>query len=1459
MLPDAAGDVADWTMDKADIVTLSQPPQGERCVVTAVNPGTVIVKATAADAKKKSSTIKITVVRRVESLTVAGPSKVAQGGAAIRLTAAALPENATNKAVGWTSSDPTIASVNASGAVSGKKLGMVQITAKAKDGSEVSAPQVSVTVVKKATMVTVRPQSPPLAAPYDLSLLDDQIQLTAVVENGAGDADFTAIQDVRWTSSNPKVATVDNTGLVTGLKSGRVTITAAALDGSGKSGPYAIEFIKTVTGLAITNAPEVIRVPLGSTLALTAAITPLDATNQGLAWSLGPNSEAHLSIDPNKGVVRGLQTGLTTTVRVKSKDGKGVESPDRQIKVVNRAKSVVVEPENTPAPSPQIDLNSGVTTFQLVSTVNNDEGDALQDVTWSSNTPKVAAVSQSGLVTGRKVGRATITATAKDGSRKYGSYTVSVDRLSKEITIGDKGPVVAGNSAAYAATVAPASTTNKAVSWSVTSGGEYAGISTRGVLTSDKSLDHAVDVEITATAADGHSTGKRTIRLVPRALDVEIQLGGESVSSAGLYLPESKTLQLTALVHPSDALGGPGTVRWSSSNTKIARVNSDGLVTGLKAGSVTITATSLDGFRYDTLPLTVKNAASAPFDVQVDPVFPLLYSGLDGGEEIYWGRAEATGVELRENEYDAWSLTKVGHTGDADLSLSVESGYSDDAYTEIYYSDVSGEGTVEYELEYVACNGRYRKRVPITVTIEALPEDAPDGIAYLGQSPVSLSVDEPHNFDADDITLTSGAEPVGGGTEKSFYSYGGAGDHCRMVYGEDGDVTAVFSKAGRYIVYAVALYGDRVFTLPIEVNVGPGGASPIDLLFHQPYKALYTGEEGEEGYLASLYLDNYEMAADETCQWSIVPVSATGPVTMALAEEATDGPYNDIYYALGSGKGKVTYRVTATVGGQSDFVDVTVDVQSYPSSAPSGVKLPRTKYVVKAGDTVLFKYGDIGYKKGSPPKGVSVWRDYYLEYGGSGDGWSSVVTNWRSAGLRATFKEPGRYFLYAVLGVNNRQQSQRIEVEVTGRNGSCFDLTVDKPYGVFYANSDALNGPFATVSARNFSLDPSADDACEWEFEQIGGDVDNPPITLSLVPEDDTPKAYIDYQLNGDSGEVTYRATLTVGGFTDFVDIHVSVEDADGLDLPTGIAVPRTEYTARPGQVLKLYTRDIQFANGQPPEGATVSRSYELFDGDWDAVDATVKGSGEGEYLRLEFRRAARVRLEARISVNNCMYAREIVIDASDAQVMDPGLQPVIDEVLYLGAGAETQGTLGYVYANGVVLRDGEGGGLTWTAGMVEGEGDDKITVTVGESDWNCARLNYVIDGDATPDDVICKVTYAIDGLYAGVLYIEDFDLRASEELSVELPEAYDSIELAPGEEFTFYLDDLTLSGEDAPPDYELERDFAEPHSGIYSWEYGDSSYTFSSNAPGTYTVEAEVKHTNCAWSRGIPVVVRAP
>src|SRR5207253_629323 len=191
-------------------------------LVSGVPPGTATITA-ASEGKSGTSTITVTPVP-VASVEVTPATASVQAGQTVQLTATPRDAGGTplsGRTVTWSSSNTAVATVSNSGVVSGVTPGSATITATSEGKSGTSA--ITVTPVPVAS-VDVTPPSASVQA-------GQTVQLTATPKDANG-APLSG-RTVTWSSSNTAVATVSNSGLVSGVTPGTATITATS---EGKSG-----------------------------------------------------------------------------------------------------------------------------------------------------------------------------------------------------------------------------------------------------------------------------------------------------------------------------------------------------------------------------------------------------------------------------------------------------------------------------------------------------------------------------------------------------------------------------------------------------------------------------------------------------------------------------------------------------------------------------------------------------------------------------------------------------------------------------------------------------------------------------------------------------------------------------------------------------------------------------------------------------------------------------------------------------------------------------------------------------------------------------------------------------------------------------------------------------------------------------------------------------------------------
>ena len=205
-----------WTTSNKKVAKVSQSGK-----ITAKGKGHCYIKAMAKDGSKKSAKCLVVVGAYVKSLKLP-KTIVLNNGKTKKLKVKVTKKKAAYKAVSWKSTNTKIAIVSKNGKVKALTKGKCTVTATSKDGSKKTA---------KCTVIVKQPITKISFEKSKVTVIRDKakkLKVKVTPSNASSKA-------LKWTSSNPKIATVSKNGNVKGRKFGTCTIKAAAKDGSGKT------------------------------------------------------------------------------------------------------------------------------------------------------------------------------------------------------------------------------------------------------------------------------------------------------------------------------------------------------------------------------------------------------------------------------------------------------------------------------------------------------------------------------------------------------------------------------------------------------------------------------------------------------------------------------------------------------------------------------------------------------------------------------------------------------------------------------------------------------------------------------------------------------------------------------------------------------------------------------------------------------------------------------------------------------------------------------------------------------------------------------------------------------------------------------------------------------------------------------------------------------------------------
>ena len=335
-----------------------------------------------------------------------------------------------------------------------------------------------------------------------------------------------------WTSSVTAHATVGSTGVVTGVSAGTSMISYTVTNGCGSvTATYAV----TVNALPIAGTIS----GLSSVCALSNI--PLTDASSGGVWT--SSVTAHATVG-GTGIVTGVSAGTSTI----------------SYTVTNGCGSVTATYAVTVNPLPVAGTISGLSSVCALSSIPLT--DASVGGSWTSSSTSYATVGSIGIVTGVAAGTATISYAVTNGCGSVtATYAVTVNPLPDAGTIGGLTSVCESS----AITLTDGATGGSWTSSDIT----YATVGSAGIVTGVSAGTSMISY--TVTNGCGSVTATYTVTIDP--LPVTDTISGQYMVCVG------NTITL------SDLTGGGS---WTSSDVAFATVGSTGAVTGVAAGTATI-------------------------------------------------------------------------------------------------------------------------------------------------------------------------------------------------------------------------------------------------------------------------------------------------------------------------------------------------------------------------------------------------------------------------------------------------------------------------------------------------------------------------------------------------------------------------------------------------------------------------------------------------------------------------------------------------------------------------------------------------------------------------------------------------------------------------------------------------------------------------------------------------------
>lgn len=624
-----------WSTSNKDVVKVDQSGN-----IEAVGKGIATITATV---EGKTASVQVTVNNPLKSISLNKTELALRKGKTEKLSVTYNPEDADEKDVTWTSSNPAVATVT-DGKVDALKDGTAVITAAVGD---------------KTATCTVTVKEEPLQS---ISLNKTSIEVAKnenkTLEVKYNPVDTTDDKTVTWTSADPNVATVED-GVVTGVSVGITTITATV---GNKTATCDVTVTSPLKEIKVN--PSEVTVLKNQSQTVNVEYLPADTTDdKTITWSVENSKVAEIAANGAEVTITGKKqgetvvtattaNGLTSTCKVEVK-----EVPITEIKLDVTSKK----------------LEPGETQEVNVEYLPADTTDE-KAVTWKSSNTDVATVDENGVITAVAGGQADVTATTANGVSATCRITVpihlngiSLEKTSLNLRKGQ-------SSDALSVVYDPVNTTDEFPTIWSSSDESVATVNAQGVVTGLKEGTATIKVQVGTFTATCDAT-------VSEIHANEIKVAEDTPST--LYKGQSYKLNVKVL--PEDTTDDVELIYESSDDT-VATVSADGTVAAVKEGTARITIKTTDGRVSTVYEVTVKEIPlqKIVFQEEVTPLeegktaqLAILYNPADttDAKDATWSSSDESVATINQNglltAVKAGKATITAKVGDKKVSYEL--------------------------------------------------------------------------------------------------------------------------------------------------------------------------------------------------------------------------------------------------------------------------------------------------------------------------------------------------------------------------------------------------------------------------------------------------------------------------------------------------------------------------------------------------------------------------------------------------------------------------------------------------------------------------------------------------------------------------------------------------------------------------------------------------------------------
>ncbi len=492
---------------------------------------------------------------------------------------------------------------------------------------------------------------------------------------------------VSWSSSDLSVAEVEN-GKVTAINKGTATITVTAEDGSKKAATCTVTVQKLPESISVEGGHDLyLNDNNNRTLQLTATVLPDDASDTEVTWTSSDDKIAEVS---STGEVTAKDIGHVTITATANGNTNLLDQSMIEVRNYVDGLSIIGKEEIAVGSNAQYKV-----TFNPSTGID-------QNIVWTTSDASIATIDNDGILHGIEQGTITLTAIATDRNIVSAEKEITVYQPIKEISITGPSTLTTGSTMQLNADVIPSNVNINRIAWS-SNDTSVATVDQNGVITA---VGNGV-VTITAMASDDstvYATHEIEVTTLISSLEItEIDSVdvGSSINYEVIILPSSASNKMLI---------------WSVDEENLAGIDSNGRITGLAPGYLTVTATTTDGSNISaTTELEVIQkvqavSVDAPPVAYIGDVFEpnvVIFPENASSHDVVWSSSNPDIIRIDEysseeefSDVENWFVATCVGEGTVRLTATATdgSGISGYAYVVVHSSSEIQRHTLTYDL-----------------------------------------------------------------------------------------------------------------------------------------------------------------------------------------------------------------------------------------------------------------------------------------------------------------------------------------------------------------------------------------------------------------------------------------------------------------------------------------------------------------------------------------------------------------------------------------------------------------------------------------------------------------------------------------------------------------------------------------------------------------------------------------